>query len=255
MACALSEKSGCISRVGGRVQRKRARGERVNNTFTGVRANHAMFARALGVGKAAAAADPATELLGPSARRLDDAGRAALERLIQERDDLKRRLEAAEALADRDALTDLLNRRAFMRELHRTLASNERYGTPGAVLYLDLDGFKAVNDGYGHAAGDAVLVHVARLLRKEVRETDVVGRIGGDEFGVILNHASLDDARKKAEALAAMFHATPVEYAGQKHRIGASIGVHACNDSEDPDTALARADEAMYAQKWARRRR
>ena len=214
-----------------------------------------MSAHALGSGKAAAIADPATDLLGPSARRLDDAGRIALERLIAERDALKRRLEAAEALADRDGLTEALNRRAFMRELHRTLSSNERYGTPAAVLYLDLDGFKAVNDGYGHAAGDAVLVHVARLLRKEVRETDVVGRIGGDEFGVILNHASLDDARRKADALAALFLAAPLDYAGQKHRISASIGVHACNDAEDPDTALARADEAMYAQKLARRRR
>ena len=214
-----------------------------------------MSAHALGSGKAAAIADPATDLLGPSARRLDDAGRIALERLIAERDALKRRLEAAEALADRDGLTEALNRRAFMRELHRTLSSNERYGTPAAVLYLDLDGFKAVNDGYGHAAGDAVLVHVARLLRKEVRETDVVGRIGGDEFVVILNHASLDDARRKADALAALFLAAPLDYAGQKHRISASIGVHACNDAEDPDTALARADEAMYAQKLARRRR
>ncbi|MDX2235994.1 MAG: GGDEF domain-containing protein [Hyphomonadaceae bacterium] len=197
--------------------------------------------------------DPAEALLGGAARRLDSVAREALEALIAERDRLKRALAEAETLADRDALTNTLNRRAFMRELHRTLSTAERYGTPAAVLYIDLDGFKRINDGHGHAAGDAALKHVARLLRDQLRESDIVGRIGGDEFAIILNHASLEDARRKAEALERLLAGAPVVHAGVKHIVGASIGVHACRDAEDPETALARADEAMYAEKWARK--
>src|SRR5512147_129086 len=125
--------------------------------------------------------------LGLSRSDVSAAGLRAVERLAAERDELARKLAAAEQLADRDTLTPALNRRAFLRELHRTMSEVERYKTPAAVLYIDLDGFKALNDSYGHAAGDAVLSQVARLLIESVRESDVVGRLGGDEFGIILN--------------------------------------------------------------------
>jgi len=191
--------------------------------------------------------------LGLSRRDVSDAALAALERLAAERESLAERLAAAEALADRDALAPVLNRRAFMRELHRTMSEVERYKTPAAVLYLDLDGFKALNDSYGHAAGDAVLRHVGLLLLDSVRESDVVGRLGGDEFGVILNRATAEEAHSKAAALSEKLNSAVILHEGMAHRVRASFGVHAIALVEDPETAVARADEAMYADKFARR--
>lgn len=178
---------------------------------------------------------------------------AVLASLLDENAQLRARLAQAELEADRDPLTKLLNRRAFLRALHKALSFVERYQTPAAVVYLDLDGFKAINDGFGHAAGDAVLRHIARLLRQNVRDSDIVGRLGGDEFGLILAHASLGEAHQKADRLAAMIRSQPCVYAGVSHRVCASIGVRALDMQDDPETALARADEAMYAEKHARR--
>ncbi len=180
---------------------------------------------------------------------------AALERLAAERDALAERLAAAEALADRDTLSPVFNRRAFLRELHRTMSEVERYKTPAAVLYLDLDGFKALNDSYGHAAGDAVLRQVGLLLLDSVRESDVVGRLGGDEFGIILNRASAEEAQAKAASLNEKVNSAVILHEGMAHRVHASFGVHAIALVEDPETAIARADEAMYADKYARRQR
>lgn len=191
--------------------------------------------------------------LGLSRSDVSAVGLRALERLAAERDDLAVRLAAAEQLADRDTLTPALNRRAFLRELHKTMSVLERYKTPAAVLYFDLDGFKALNDGYGHAAGDAVLAQVARLLVDSVRESDVVGRLGGDEFGVILNRVGVEEARAKAHSLEQKINAASVEHAGCLHRIRASVGMHPIVSLEDPEVAIARADEAMYAEKHARR--
>ena len=178
---------------------------------------------------------------------------AVLERLAAQRDEFAAKLAAAEELADRDALVHVLNRRAFLRELHRTMSEVERYKTPAAVLYIDLDGFKALNDGYGHAAGDAVLKHVGRLLMDSVRESDVVGRLGGDEVGVILNRVSAEEARAKAAFLIERVNSGAIIHAGVAHRIAASVGVHAIAVVEDPEIAIARADEAMYADKHARK--
>lgn len=191
--------------------------------------------------------------LGLKRRDVSPAALAALETLAAERDRMARLLEAAEQLADRDTLTPTFNRRAFIRELHRTMSEVERYETPAAVIYFDLDGFKALNDNFGHAAGDAVLVHVGRLLSDSVRESDIVGRLGGDEFGVILNHVEADEARAKAASLSDMLNTAPVLHAGQAHRVTASVGVHVIATVEDPETAIARADEAMYADKHARK--
>ncbi len=208
---------------------------------------------AFGLGKTASETSRLLQELELSARDVSDAALAVLERLAAERDALSERLAAAEELADRDSLVPVFNRRAFLRELHRTMSEVERYRTPAAVLYLDLDGFKALNDEYGHAAGDAVLRHVGRLLMDSVRESDVVGRLGGDEFGVILNRAPADEAHAKALALSEKINATAIRHVGVAHRIGASVGVHPIAAVEDPETAIARADEAMYAEKHARR--
>jgi diguanylate cyclase (GGDEF)-like protein len=191
--------------------------------------------------------------LGLDARDVSESGIAVLERLTAELAEVKAKLEAAEELADRDTLAPVFNRRAFLRELHRTMSEVERYKTPAAVVYIDLDGFKAVNDGYGHSAGDAVLRHVGLLLLDSVRESDVVGRIGGDEFGLILNRATAAEAQTKAQTLNDKINSSAILHAGMPHRIRASVGVHPIAIVEDPETALARADEAMYAEKHARR--
>ncbi len=208
---------------------------------------------AFGLNKLARETNQLLQELGLSRRDVSEAAIDAIERLTAERNDLIARLAAAEELADRDTLAPTLNRRAFLRELHRTMSEVQRYSTPAAVIYMDLDGFKALNDAYGHAAGDAVLRHVGMLLLDSVRESDIVGRLGGDEFGVILNRAAPDEARAKAAALINSINTSAILHAGIAHRISASIGVHAIALAEDPETAIARADEAMYADKHARR--
>jgi diguanylate cyclase (GGDEF)-like protein len=166
---------------------------------------------------------------------------------------LRARLAEAENLAERDPLTGALNRRGFMRALEAAISSVERYQHPAAVVFLDLDGFKAVNDQYGHAAGDAVLQHVARLLLAHVRESDSVGRLGGDEFGVVLARASLDEAARKGETLLHLIHTTPCIYAGVIHGVSASMGFRPLGAAQSAELALAAADEAMYAEKRVRR--
>lgn len=195
--------------------------------------------------------DPLLERLGLKAA--PPKALAALRALEAERAALAAKLADAEALADRDTLAPTLNRRGFVRELHRTMSFVERYKRTAAVLYLDLDGFKAINDGYGHAAGDEVLRRVGRLLVDQVRESDVVGRLGGDEFALILQEVTAEEARRKADALASAIDSAVVTFEGVAHRVRGSIGLHVIDLAEDPEIALARADEAMYAAKHARR--
>ena len=110
------------------------------------------------------------------------------------------RLEEVEKAADQDQLLPLLNRRAFVRELTRYIAFTDRYDTPASLIYFDLNGFKQINDTHGHAGGDAVLTHFAdSACWHNVRDSDCVGRLGGDEFGVLLTHANQDQAQKKAD--------------------------------------------------------
>lgn len=208
---------------------------------------------ALGRLKLGAATSPLLQELGLTQRDVSDRALVALERLAAQRDEFAAQLAAAEAVADRDTLTPTFNRRAFLRELHRTMSEVERYKSPAAVLYIDLDGFKALNDNYGHAAGDAVLRHVGRVLVESVRESDIVGRLGGDEFGVILNRVAADEARAKSASLNEKINTSAILHAGVAHRIRASVGIHPIAVVEDPETAIARADEAMYADKYARR--
>ncbi len=144
---------------------------------------------------------------------------------------LSERLAEAERRADIDVLTPLLNRRAFMREVQRAIAVARRHDIPASVIFFDLDGFKAVNDRYGHAAGDAALVAVAERLQAEVRESDVVGRLGGDEFAVLLLHADREAATQKAEALRACVMQTPVAFEGRR---SASASLTACAKSPAP---------------------
>ena len=122
---------------------------------------------------------------------------AELAQLRAQVEALSEQLAEAERRADIDVLTPLLNRRAFMREVQRAIAVARRHDIPASVIFFDLDGFKAINDRYGHAAGDAALVAVAQRLQHDVRESDVVGRLGGDEFAILLQHADRDAATER----------------------------------------------------------
>ncbi len=167
---------------------------------------------------------------------------------------LERRVAELELLADRDPLLPVLNRRAFVRELGRALALARRYGDPAALLYLDLDGLKRINDVHGHAAGDAALAAVAATLVDQVRESDVVGRLGGDEFAVLLARAPPGEAQGKAAALAQAVADAPLVFAGSAIPLSVSIGVRALEADATAAELLAQADAAMYLAKGDRRR-
>jgi diguanylate cyclase (GGDEF)-like protein len=172
-----------------------------------------------------------------------------VEALRQELKAMGHRLAEAERLADHDVLTPLLNRRAFVRELQRAIALTRRHETPASVIYFDLDDFKAVNDDHGHAAGDAVLIAVAERLTAEVREADVVGRIGGDEFAVLLQHADLKGASAKAIALAASVSRGPIPFGDRLIPISLTFGVRQIGAVDSAEQALSEADAAMYLRK------
>jgi diguanylate cyclase (GGDEF)-like protein len=172
-----------------------------------------------------------------------------VEAMRRELSQARAKVDELEKVADRDHLLPILNRRAFVRELTRYISFAVRYGTPASLLYFDLDGFKQVNDGHGHAAGDAVLEHFAEVLSTNVRDTDVVGRLGGDEFGVVLSHANQAQAQAKAQSLADVLHEAPVSWQSKKIPVAFSFGAFELSSSDSADLAIARADEAMYAHK------
>ena len=177
---------------------------------------------------------------------------AEIERLRAEIEALRRRAEMAEAAADHDVLTPVLNRRGFVAAMKSAMAFCQRHGTPAVLLYLDLDGFKGVNDSLGPAAGDAALVHVASLLAANLRESDAVGRLGGDEFGLLMLNAGLNGGREKAKRLAEALVSEAFTWNGQTTTLGASFGVRAYNGHADPEVWLAEADAAMWVRKRGR---
>lgn len=197
------------------------------------------------------AGDAAESQLPPEIRTMVEALKSEVETLRRDLKAAHDRLELAERAADQDQLLPVLNRRAFVRELARHIGLAARYGTPASLLYCDLDGFKRINDAYGHACGDALLAHFARVLCSHVRDSDVVGRLGGDEFGIILAHANLAQARKKAEALMDALSAEPALWNGRPLAIGFSFGAFELSAGDTAEMAMMRADEAMYAQKRA----
>jgi diguanylate cyclase (GGDEF)-like protein/PAS domain S-box-containing protein len=169
--------------------------------------------------------------------------------LVQVQDITERRSleDQLRHLADHDALTGLLNRRGIDRALSQHVARGRRYGAEGALLVLDLDGFKTVNDTLGHAAGDELIVTCARALRHRLRETDILARLGGDEFAVLLPAEGEEEAIVVAQAIVTVIR----EVTG----VTASVGVTPFGDEPTTTSAMDRADMAMYAAKQAGRDR
>jgi diguanylate cyclase (GGDEF)-like protein len=184
-----------------------------------------------------------------------DAARLAAEvtRLESELAATREKLRELETRAAVDPLTDVFNRRGFERELKRAVAYVARYGGSAALVYLDLDGFKSVNDRHGHAAGDAVLRAVAAALLQRVRASDTVARLGGDEFALLLWNLDEGNAIAKANALEAAIDSLRVSFGNAQLAVGVSAGVAMLNAAQDPADVIARADAAMYARKKARK--
>lgn len=172
-----------------------------------------------------------------------------VQRLREELEQAKRRMSHLEELADRDTLTPVLNRRAFVRELSRVMSFAERYGATSAVIYFDVNNLKQINDSYGHAAGDAALTHVASVLTSNIRESDIVGRLGGDEFGVILVQADPTEAQTKATLLGEAIVARPLLWDDVSLQVGASFGMQILTPGQEALEAIEAADREMYRQK------
>jgi diguanylate cyclase (GGDEF)-like protein len=219
-------------------------------------AAYAQQAEAMPSAESPLAATATASVLGIPESEFTPRVRDALMTLMGEVDTLRRALQAtqarlgeAEKNADRDQLLPVLGRRAFVRELTRTIAFAGRYGTPASLIYFDLNGFKAINDSHGHAGGDAVLLNFAQVLSENVRDSDTIGRLGGDEFGVLLAHADQAQAHKKADLLAEKLRAAPTEWKDGPIPVSFAYGAFELKSGDDADTAIARADEAMYAHK------
>lgn len=174
-----------------------------------------------------------------------------LEQLVGERTaELELARDRAELLARRDVLTSTLNRRAFFECGETEIERGLRYRTPLAVMMIDLDHFKSINDNYGHAAGDAVLIAAVALLQGMIRNMDVIGRIGGEEFAILLPHADQQAATELAERLRLGLEGLEICVGDLQLKVTACFGVTAIDvTSESLDDAMKRADKALYLAK------
>ncbi|GIX16520.1 MAG: hypothetical protein KatS3mg119_0706 [Rhodothalassiaceae bacterium] len=176
----------------------------------------------------------------------------AAEQALAEREARIRRLES---LAMTDELTGLLNRRGLLQFLQRALASARRHRESGVLGYLDLDGFKAINDTHGHATGDRVLRHVGRLVRMQTRLEDAAARVGGDEFVVVLARCSPRAGARRLQRLRSTLAHQPLRLGERRIRVCASIGIVPFDGDSELEELLREADAAMYADKKLRSRR
>jgi diguanylate cyclase (GGDEF)-like protein len=159
---------------------------------------------------------------------------------------LRLRVQELERMADSDPMLNVYNRRAFMREIRRAQIVMSRYDFVSSIIFFDLDGFKAVNDRYGHVVGDQILQNVSAVLLAGVRECDMVARLGGDEFGVLLFKTTPDVAKAKAEVLSCRVNQVKLAHPDGGIGVSVSWGVAPCEPDDTPESVLDRADRAMY---------
>ena len=177
---------------------------------------------------------------------------AALHAIERENRKLKARLVELERLVVRDTLTPVFNRRHFMDELGRWCWRMRRYGGDYGLLFIDVDNLKAVNDRYGHLAGDAVLVAVANALMGSIRPSDLVARMGGDEFAVLLDNIPADQISGKAAGIAQAVGQLEIPTGGAHLQPNISVGFTVLEANVRPAALLLRADRSMYAAKHAK---
>ena len=182
-----------------------------------------------------------------------DAARLVIRRLRARLAQAEARISDLEAAADIDFLLEIPNRRGFERELNRAIAYIHRYRAGGALVVLDVDRLKPINDAFGHAAGDRVLKAVVAALLRQVRASDVIGRLGGDEFALLLWNLSETDAHAKAASLEQAVDQLSFVFDGQVVKTGASAGVTMLGPHAQAGAALEQADRAMYVRKAQRR--
>lgn len=180
----------------------------------------------------------------------ESADRVAL--LSRENLQLQARIAELERLTAQDTLTPLFNRRYLMQELDRWCWRAHRYGGSFGLLYLDVDRLKAVNDTHGHAAGDAVLCGVAETLAGATRKSDVIARMGGDEFAVLLDSIGAQKLQDKAASIRRRLAALPVQIAGPTLKINVSVGHCLIESGSCASEVLIEADRSMYADKRAK---
>jgi diguanylate cyclase (GGDEF)-like protein len=179
--------------------------------------------------------------------------KSTVRRLRAELAQAQKRIDELQAHADTDFLLDILNRRGFERELNRSIAYMKRYHAGAALIVLDVDRLKPINDAFGHAAGDEVLKEIVAELQRQVRASDVIGRLGGDEFALLLWHLSETDAHAKAAMLEQAIDRLSFVFRGRTATAGVSAGVALLGPHAEAGRALEEADRAMYVRKAQRR--
>src|ERR1700691_3185513 len=179
--------------------------------------------------------------------------KAEIRRLKMQLTKANARIEALQAAAETDFLLGLPNRRGFERELSRAIAYIQRYHASGALIVLDVDRLKPINDNFGHAAGDQVLKAIVTVLSRQIRSSDMIGRLGGDEFALLLWNLSETDAHAKAASMEDDIDRLSFTFEGHTVATGVSAGVAILGSHSDGARAWADADRAMYVRKAQRR--
>jgi len=162
---------------------------------------------------------------------------------------LKIAVAELERVSERDTLTPLFNRRYFLTAIHHRMARFERHAERAAVVFVDVNQLKLINDSFGHAAGDFALMEIAKRLAESIRATDVAARIGGDEFGLILDQSSEEGARAQIARLGDVLTAAPAEYDGHRIALSACFGIAMLQSGMTESDILAAADRDMYRNK------
>lgn len=185
----------------------------------------------------------------PSSLTMEDQLRAEITRLQRENRTLGIALAEMERVAQRDMLTPLYNRRYFLTALHQRMARVEQEQDRIALVYIDVNGLKSINDRFGHGAGDVVLIEVASRLAETMRRNDVLARIGGDEFGILLDHVNYSEAKAWVRRLKLLIEDEPLLFDGESIALSAAFGMTMLTPGLSAEDLIGQADSAMYRAK------